>query len=84
MTQKIDVIKAREAQGLVQSGLAAEMERLQRAAGPVALGAPLPLDELLALAEIDDADVARAAEDWRQSVEASLAALLDARKVSGL
>jgi hypothetical protein len=79
VTQKIDVIKALEAQGLVQSGLAVQMERLQPAAGPVALGDPLPLEDLLALAEISPDDVARAMADWDGT--SGLPGLLHARQV---
>lgn len=77
----VDVVAALAAQGLIDSGLASQMQTLQ-APGRAPLGDPLPIDELLALAEIDQADIARAAEDWRQS--ANPANLLDARQQEGV
>ena len=79
--QPFDVVAALAAQGLIASGLAGQMQALQ-APGRAPLGEPLPLDELLALAEIDQADIARAAEDWRAS--ASVPGLLDARAQEGV
>lgn len=79
--QPVDVVAALAAQGLIDSGLAGQMQALQ-APGRAPLGEPLPLDDLLALAEIDQADIARAAEDWRQS--ANPANLLDARTQDGV
>lgn len=66
--------------GLVSGDLAEQAERLDRG-DDTPLGEPLDLDDLLALAEIDQADIARAAEAWRTST--NLPGLLDARPVKG-
>ncbi len=49
---------------LVSGDLAEQAERLDRG-DDAPLGEPLDLDDLLALAEIDQEDIARAAETWR-------------------
>lgn len=72
-------LRALAGRGLIAPDLAEQAERLGRGAD---LGEPLPLDDLLALAEIDQADIARAAEAWRE--DASLPGLLDARPVTGV
>lgn len=72
-------LRALAGRGLVSGELAEQAERLGRGSD---LGEPLALEDLLALAEIDQADIARAAEAWRE--DASLPGLLDARPVTGV
>lgn len=45
-------------------------------------GAPMPDDELMAMAEITDADVERAKATWRQDAPAGFQNLLDADRVN--
>lgn len=77
---KSNILRKLADRRLVSGDLAEQAERLDRG-DDVPLGEPLDLDDLLALAEINQEDIAWAAETWRGS--ASLPGLLDARPVKG-
>lgn len=81
------IIQALTALRLFDADTVAEVERInamQGQGGRVDLGEPLPLDDLLAMADVTPGDVARAAADWQESAPEDARGLLDAKAVDQL
>lgn len=78
------IIQALTALRLFDADTVAEVERINAMhaeGGRVSLGVPLPLDDLLAIADVMPDDVARAAADWQESTPEDARGLLDAKAV---
>lgn len=82
-----NIIQALTALNLFDAATVAEVERInamQGQGGRVDLGEPLPLDDLLRLADVTPGDVARAAADWQEDAPEWARGLLDAKAVDEL